>query len=75
MSEGMLQIRFSGQSALVRRIYNRLSVVMPRGPRGGFLHRCGIRENCDGVTARLYVELPPELYAELFADQAANQPR
>ncbi|ACD95166.1 hypothetical protein [Trichlorobacter lovleyi] len=71
-SEGMLQIRFSGQISLVRRIYDRLSVRIPRGPRGGFRHRCGIKENSDGVTARLYVDLPPELYADLFADPAAS---
>lgn len=72
MSEGMLQIRFSGQTSLVRRIYDRLSARMPRGPRGGMAHRCGIKENGDGVTARLYVELPPELYAELFGDPAVS---
>lgn len=72
MTDGMLQIRFSGQTSLVRRIYDRLSARMPRGPRGGHLHRCGLKENSDGVTARLYVELPPELYAELFGDPAAS---
>lgn len=72
MSEGMLQIRFSGQISLVRRIYIRLSARMPRGPRGGFLHRCGLKENGDGVTARLYVELPPELYADLFSNPSAS---
>lgn len=72
MSEGMLQIRFSGQISLVRRIYDRLSSRIPRGPRGGMSHRCGIKENGDGVTARLYVELPPELCADLFGDTAAS---
>lgn len=72
MTEGMLQIRFSGQTSLVRRIYDRLSTRIPRGPRGGMAHRCGIKENGDGVTARLYVELPPELYAEMFGDPAAS---
>lgn len=72
MSEGMLQIRFSGQTSLVRRIYDRLSTRIPRGPRGGMAHRCGLKENTDGVTARLYMELPPELYGELFGDPAAG---
>lgn len=72
MSEGMLQIRFSGQISLVRRIYDRLSTRMPRGPRGGFVHRCGLKENSDSVTARLYLELPPELYGELFGDPVAR---
>lgn len=72
MTEGMLQIRFSGQISLVKRIYDRLSIRMPRGPRGGHLHRCGLKENTDGVTARLYLELPPELYGEMFGDPAAN---
>lgn len=72
MSEGLLQIRFTGQISLVRRIYDRLSTQIPRGPRGGHLHRCGLKENSDGVTARLYLELPPELYGELFGDPAAS---
>jgi hypothetical protein len=71
-SEGMLQIRFSGQINLVKRIYERLTAKMPRGPRGGHLHRCGLKENSDGVTATLHVELPPELYANLFSDPSAS---
>lgn len=68
---GMIQLRLSGESGVIEAIYLGLKETIPRGPRGGALYRLSLRENTDGVSSRLYTDLPPAIFADLFQGAAA----
>ena len=63
---GTIQLRLSGESGMIAAIFLGLKERMPRGPRGGSLYRLTLRENTDGVSSRLYTDLPPAVFADLF---------
>ena len=61
-----LNIRLTGEEAVIRAIYNRIREASPRGPRGGLIYRCSLKERDHGV-AQLYADLPLEILGDLFA--------
>lgn len=62
---GTLQVRFTGPTALVKALYDHLHAKIPRGPRGGSLYRCTLRDRDNGI-AQLYADVPSHVYADLF---------
>jgi len=56
---------------MISAIFMGLQARMPRGPRGGSLYRLSLKENADGVSSRLYCEVPPAAFADLFPGAAA----
>ncbi|HBA87420.1 MAG TPA: hypothetical protein DCZ75_05330 [Geobacter sp.] len=72
---GTLQLRLSGESRMIATIFTGLQERMPRGPRGGTLYRLSLKENTDGVSSRLYCDLPLSVFADLFPGAAAARPQ
>jgi len=64
---GSLSIRLTGQDEVIRAIYNRIREASPRGPRGGYLYRCSLKERDNGIM-QLYADLPASVLGGLFAD-------
>ncbi len=60
-----LNIRLTGQQEVIGAIYSSISSASPRGPRGGLLYRCSIKERGNGIT-QLYADLPLEALSDLF---------
>lgn len=60
-----LQVRFTGSAALVKALYDHLHAKIPRGPRGGSLYRCTLKDRDNGL-AQLYADVPADVYADLF---------
>jgi len=72
---GTIQLRLSGESGMIAAIFLGLKERMPLGPRGGSLYRLSLRENTDGVSSRLYTDLPPAVFADLFQGAAVARPQ
>lgn len=68
---GTLKIRLTGEDAVIRAIYNRIRDTSPRGPRGGIIYRCSLKERDHGVM-QLYADLPLEVLGDMFAGGAAT---
>lgn len=62
---GTIQLRLTGTDAVIRAIYNRLCASSPRGPRGGLLYRCSLKERDHGIV-QLYADLPVSTFGDLF---------
>lgn len=66
MAAGMIQMVFSGEAGTVSALLEHMQVLMPRTPHGVVKYQTKLKENADGVTARLSMEVPPEFFDELF---------
>jgi hypothetical protein len=64
----MLQIVFSGEAGAVNALHAHVLSRMPKGPHGAIKHQTRLKENVDGVTARLSLEVPPEFCDVLFGN-------
>jgi hypothetical protein len=62
-------VRFSGQTAHILAVYRNIKSVMPKGDSRC---NCGLKEDSNGVTARLYIDLPPEALGVLSAAAAPS---
>ena len=71
---GMITMRLSGESSDIFEVYQGLRDRLPTGPRGGSLYTCSIKENVDGVTSRLYVNLPRAEFGDLMAGRHVTPP-
>ena len=66
MATGMIQMVFSGEAGIVSALHEHVQAQMPRTAHGAVKYQTKLKENMDGVTARLSVEVPPEFFDELF---------
>jgi hypothetical protein len=62
----MIQIVYSGEARTVSALHEYMQTLMPRTPHGTVKFQSKMKENADGVTARLSLEVPPEFFDELF---------
>lgn len=62
---GMIQLVLSGEAGTVSALHEHIQALMPRTPHGTVKFQSKMKENADGVTARLSLEVPPEFFDEL----------
>ncbi|KAA0895467.1 hypothetical protein [Oryzomonas rubra] len=68
MPGGMIQMVFSGEASVVSALHDHVQSKMPRGPHGAVKYQTRLKENADGVTARMSVEVPLEFFDEFLGD-------
>ncbi|NTV48119.1 MAG: hypothetical protein HGB32_03620 [Geobacteraceae bacterium] len=69
MPAGMIQMVFSGEAGVVNALHDHVQAKMPRGQHGAVKYQTRLKENADGVTARLSVEVPPGFFDDFLGKE------
>ena len=69
MPTGMIQMVFSGEAGAVNALHNYVMTKIPHGPHGAVKYLSRLKENSDGVTARMSIEVPPEFFDDFLGKE------
>lgn len=60
---------FSGEAGAVNALHNHIQTKIPHGAHGAVKYQTRLKENSDGVTARMSIEVPPEFFDDLLGKE------